>query len=110
LGWVRGFPGPTPNLSEVTSRSMRVGVPKETAAGERRVALIPETVSRLGEGVEVVVEAGAGVEAGFTDDAYREAGATIGDAWAADAIVKVASPSPAESGRLHSGQALIAFL
>jgi NAD(P) transhydrogenase subunit alpha len=89
---------------------MRVGVPKETAAGERRVALIPETVSRLGEGVEVVVEAGAGLAAGFADDAYREAGATIGDPWSADAIVKVASPSAGEIGRLHSGQALIAFL
>ena len=89
---------------------MRVGVPKETAAGERRVALIPETVSRLGEGVEVVVEPGAGAESGFTDDAYREAGATIGDPWGADAIVKVASPSAGETGRLHSGQALIAFL
>src|SRR4051794_27304852 len=89
---------------------MRVGVPKETAAGERRVALIPETVPRLGEGVEVVVESGAGAEAGFTDEAYRDAGATIGDPWAADAIVKVAAPSAAETARLHSGQALIAFL
>jgi NAD(P) transhydrogenase subunit alpha len=89
---------------------MRVGVPKETAAGERRVALIPETVSRLGEGVEVVVEPGAGAEAGFTDEAYRESGATIGDPWDADAIVKVASPSAGEAGRLRSGQALIAFL
>jgi NAD(P) transhydrogenase subunit alpha len=89
---------------------MRVGVPKETAAGERRVALVPETVSRLGEGVEVVVEAGAGGAAGFPDEAYREAGATIGDPWAADVVIKVASPSAAESARLRSGQALIAFL
>jgi NAD(P) transhydrogenase subunit alpha len=89
---------------------MRVGVPKETAAGELRVALVPETVSRLGEGVEVVVEAGAGSSAGFADEAYREAGATIGDPWAAEIVVKVASPSPEEVSRLHSGQALIAFL
>jgi NAD(P) transhydrogenase subunit alpha len=89
---------------------MRVGVPKETAAGERRVALVPETVSRLGEGIEVVVEAGAGGAAGFPDEAYREAGATIGDPWAADVVIKVASPSAAESARLRSGQALIAFL
>jgi len=89
---------------------MRVGVPKETAAGERRVALVPETVSRLGEGVEVVVEAGAGAAAGFTDEAYRETGAGIGDPWGADLVVKVASPSAAETARLHSGQALIAFL
>ena len=58
---------------------MRVGVPKEAAPGERRVALVPETVGRLGEGVEVVVEQGAGVDAGFTDEAYTDAGATIGD-------------------------------
>jgi len=89
---------------------MKVGVPKELVPGERRVALVPETVGRLGEGVEVVVEAGAGDAAGFSDDAYREAGAAIGDPWAADAIVKVAAPTADEAARLHSGQALIAFL
>jgi H+-translocating NAD(P) transhydrogenase subunit alpha len=89
---------------------MRVGVPKEAAPGERRVALVPETVGRLGPGVEVVVEQGAGVEAGFADAAYTEAGATIGDPWACDAIVKVAAPSPAEAARLREGQALVAFL
>ncbi|HEV2590531.1 MAG TPA: Re/Si-specific NAD(P)(+) transhydrogenase subunit alpha [Gaiellaceae bacterium] len=89
---------------------MRVGVPKETAAGERRVALIPETVSRLGEGVEVVVEAGAGGAAGFADEAYREAGASVGDPWSTDVVLKVASPSAAEVAQLHSGQALISFL
>jgi len=57
---------------------MRVGVPRETTAGERRVALVPETIGRLAEGVEVVVEPGAGAAAAFTDDAYREAGATLG--------------------------------
>ena len=62
---------------------MRLGVPKETASGERRVALVPETIGRLGEGVEVVVEAGAGDAASFGDEAYREAGATIGDPVAA---------------------------
>jgi NAD(P) transhydrogenase subunit alpha len=89
---------------------MRVGVPKEEAAGERRVALVPETVSRLGEGIEVVVEPGAGFAAGFADEAYREAGATIGDPWDADAIVKVASPTAQEASRLRSGQVLVAFL
>ena len=77
---------------------MRVGVPKETAVGERRVALVPETVGRLGEGVEVVVEHDAGVEAGFTDGAYTEAGATIGDPWGCEVIVKVAAPSTAVIG------------
>jgi NAD(P) transhydrogenase subunit alpha len=89
---------------------MRVGVPKELVPGERRVALVPDTVGRVGEGVEVVVEAGAGDAAGFPDAAYREAGATIGDPWDTDVVVKVAAPSAGEAGRLHDGQALIAFL
>jgi NAD(P) transhydrogenase subunit alpha len=55
---------------------MRVAVPREIAPGERRVALVPEMVARLSEmGFEIRVEAGAGVAAGFTDEAYREAGA-----------------------------------
>jgi H+-translocating NAD(P) transhydrogenase subunit alpha len=89
---------------------MRVGVPKEAEPGERRVALVPETVSRLGEGVEVVVEQGAGVAAGFEDAAYTEAGATVGDPWSCDVIVKVAAPSAAEAGRLRDGQVVVAFL
>jgi NAD(P) transhydrogenase subunit alpha len=89
---------------------MRVGVAKETAPGERRVALVPETVGRLGSGVEVVVEQGAGVGARFADEAYTEAGATVGDPWAADVLVKVAPPSAAEAARLHEGQVLVAFL
>jgi NAD(P) transhydrogenase subunit alpha len=89
---------------------MQVGVPKEAVPGERRVALVPETVSRLGDGVEVVVETGAGVEAGFPDGEYTAAGASIGDPWGADVVVKVAGPSADEAARLHSGQALIAFL
>jgi H+-translocating NAD(P) transhydrogenase subunit alpha len=89
---------------------MRVGVPKEAAPGERRVALVPETVGRLGPGVEVVVEQDAGVEAGFADSAYTEAGATIGEPWDCDAVVKVAAPSAAEAARLREGQVLVAFL
>jgi NAD(P) transhydrogenase subunit alpha len=96
---------------QVASRAvMRVGVAKETVPGERRVALVPETVGRLGAGVEVVVEQGAGVEAGFADSAYAEAGATIGDPWGADVLVKVAPPTAAEAARLHEGQVLVAFL
>jgi NAD(P) transhydrogenase subunit alpha len=89
---------------------MQVGVPKEAVPGERRVALVPETVGRLGEGVDVVVEAGAGAEAGFPDADYTDAGASIGDPWGADVVVKVAGPSAEEASRLRSGQALIAFL
>jgi len=89
---------------------MQVGVPKEAVPGERRVALVPETLSRLGAGVEVLVEAGAGDPAGFPDAAYTEAGAQIGEPWGADAIVKVAAPTAAEASRLHAGQVLVAFL
>jgi NAD(P) transhydrogenase subunit alpha len=89
---------------------MQVGVPKETAPGERRVALVPETIGRLDEGIEVVVEAGAGGEAGFGDDAYRDAGAAIGDPWSADVVAKVAAPSADEATRLRDGHALIGFL
>jgi NAD(P) transhydrogenase subunit alpha len=90
---------------------MRIGVPKETAAGERRVALVPELVTKLtGSGIDVVVEAGAGEAASFTDDAFRDAGAELGDPWAADVIAKVRKPSAEELGRLRSGQVLIGFL
>jgi H+-translocating NAD(P) transhydrogenase subunit alpha len=89
---------------------MKVGVPKEAVPGERRVALVPETVGRLGEGIDVVVEAGAGREAGFGDKAYTEAGAQLGDPWRAEVVVKVASPSAEEAARLRSGQVVIAFL
>src|SRR5215208_889950 len=90
---------------------MRVGVPKETAPGEERVALVPDVVARL-DGITVVVERGAGVAAGFTDDAYANAGATIvDDAWSGvDVVVKVAKPATAEIERLQEGQLLIAFL
>ena len=90
---------------------MRVGVPRETAAGERRVALVPEAVGRL-EGFDVAVEQGAGEAAGFADAAYAKAGAElVADAWqGVDAVVKVAKPSADEVARLSSGQLLIAFL
>jgi H+-translocating NAD(P) transhydrogenase subunit alpha len=90
---------------------MRIGVVRETAPGERRVALVPETVGRLAKsGNEVIVERGAGEGSSFPDRLYTDAGATIGDAWAADLIVKVARPSDDELGRLREGSVLIAFL
>jgi NAD(P) transhydrogenase subunit alpha len=89
---------------------MRLGIPKEISPGERRVALVPETVPRLGDGVDVIVEAGAGDAAGFPDTAYSDVGAQIGDPWSAEAVAKVASPSADETARLRSGQVLIAFL
>jgi NAD(P) transhydrogenase subunit alpha len=89
---------------------MRVGIPKETAGGEHRVALVPETIGRLGGGIEIVVEPGAGTAASYPDDAYAQAGATIGDPWRAELVAKVAAPSAEETARLQSGQALIGFL
>src|SRR5437868_2969952 len=90
---------------------MRVGIPRETTQGERRVALVPETVGKLAaSGFELVLERGAGDAASFPDDAYTEAGATIGDAWGADGVVKVRKPSETERGRLRAGQLLIGFL
>ena len=89
---------------------MQLGIPKELVPGESRVALVPETIGRLGDGVDVIVEAGAGAAAGYSDEAYREAGATIGDPWAADVVAKVAAPSADEVAKLHDGQVLIAFL
>ena len=90
---------------------MRIGVPKERAPGERRVALVPEAVTRLtSNGFDVVVETGAGEAAAFLDEAYADAGATIGDPWGADVVVKVQKPSAEEVGRLRSGAVLIAFL
>jgi NAD(P) transhydrogenase subunit alpha len=90
---------------------MRIGVPKETAAGERRVALVPELVTKLtGSGIDVVVEPGAGEAASFTDEAFREAGAELGDPWATEVVAKVRKPSDEELGRLSDGQVLIGFL
>jgi NAD(P) transhydrogenase subunit alpha len=88
---------------------MKVGVPKETAQDERRVALVPELVSKL-DGIEVVVEQGAGEAASFTDAAFTDAGASIGDPWAADLVAKVRKPSDDEVGKLRDGQVLIGFL
>jgi H+-translocating NAD(P) transhydrogenase subunit alpha len=84
-------------------------VPKETAYGERRVALVPELVTKL-EGIDVVVEQGAGEAASFTDASFTEAGASIGDPWAADLVAKVRKPSDDEVGKLRDGQVLIGFL
>lgn len=91
---------------------MRIGVPKETAVGERRVALVPDVVAKLVEtGHEVVVERGAGGAASFEDSAYEEAGATIGDtAWDADLVTKVQKPAADETSRLKQGAVLIGFL
>jgi proton-translocating NAD(P)+ transhydrogenase subunit alpha len=90
---------------------MRIGVVRETTPGERRVALVPETVGRLAKsGNEVVVERGAGEASSFPDRMYTEAGGRIGDAWSADLVLKVAKPSDEELARIREGAVLIAFL
>jgi NAD(P) transhydrogenase subunit alpha len=95
---------------------MVIGVPTEIAPGERRVALVPETVARLTKsGSNVTVQRGAGTAAAFLDSAYESAGATLAaDAAAvysvADLIVKVQRPSDAESAMLRDGQTLLALL
>jgi len=93
---------------------MKVGVPKETLAGERRVAIIPETARGLVKAnIQVMVEAGAGEPAFFSDAAYIDAGANVTDAataFGADAVLKVQPPTPDEVGRLREGSVLISFL
>jgi H+-translocating NAD(P) transhydrogenase subunit alpha len=90
---------------------MNVSVPKETAPGERRVALVPDVVDRLVKGgVEVVVEAGAGAGAHQPDSVYERAGAAIGDGFSGDVVAKVAPPSAEEIGRLPRGGVLVGFL
>jgi NAD(P) transhydrogenase subunit alpha len=93
---------------------LKLGVPTESAEGERRVALIPETVSSLtGKGLEVAVESGTGEGAGHPDAEYSDAGASVGsadEAWAADVVAKVARPTSEEIARLTRGQVLIGHL
>lgn len=95
---------------------MNVAVPKEVLPGETRVALVPETISQLtNAGLNVTVESGAGAAAGFSDDAYREAGAAIAAGPAevyagADVVLKVQRPLDDEADRIPEGAALISFL
>jgi len=92
---------------------MLIAVPRELAAGERRVALVPETVKRLvGKKIDVVVESGAGAGANATDDEYRAAGARVEASAAAlyaagDVLLKIQPPNAEEIARLREGSALI---
>ncbi|MFL5819142.1 MAG: Re/Si-specific NAD(P)(+) transhydrogenase subunit alpha [Solirubrobacteraceae bacterium] len=94
---------------------MKVGVPKETAEGERRVALVPEVARKLAaDGHEVVIEADAGAAALIPDSLFEEAGATVTDdsdaVWGADVVAKVQRPSAQEIERLGADSVLIGFL
>jgi NAD(P) transhydrogenase subunit alpha len=95
---------------------MLIGIPRETAAGEKRVATVPDVVEKLVKlGFSVGVESGAGDAANFADDTYRAAGAEIvqmaADIWAkSDIVFKVRVPSADEVGLLREGAALIGFI
>src|SRR2546430_3310814 len=110
-----GF-SPYHRVPRIPGERMKVGVPKETAINERRVALVPETVGRLVQaGLEVLVERGAGGGAFCADELYPAAGPTpVPEAWRvlarADVVVKVARPAPSEAAQLPAGAVLISFL
>ncbi|HKU71529.1 MAG TPA: Re/Si-specific NAD(P)(+) transhydrogenase subunit alpha, partial [Burkholderiales bacterium] len=93
-----------------------IGIPKESAPGEKRVATVPEVVEKLIKlGFKVKVQSGAGDAASFSDDAYRAAGAEVvnspADVWAgSDVVFKVRGPSAEEVGMLRAGQTLIGFI
>ncbi|MBT9516230.1 MAG: Re/Si-specific NAD(P)(+) transhydrogenase subunit alpha [Methyloversatilis discipulorum] len=94
----------------------RIGVPREIFPGEKRVATVPDVVTKLAKlGFGVVVETGAGDLADLSDDAYREAGASIAgsatDLWSsADIVFKVRPPTADEVALMHEGQTLIGFV
>ncbi|HEX9551443.1 MAG TPA: Re/Si-specific NAD(P)(+) transhydrogenase subunit alpha [Candidatus Limnocylindrales bacterium] len=94
---------------------MKIGVARETAPGERRVALVPEALGKLTAAeLEILVESGAGVGALIPDSAYADAGARVvstDDLYGeADVILRVQKPNAAEAVRLRSGQAVIGLL
>jgi len=95
---------------------VRVGVARETAAGERRVALVPDAAAKLSPaGIELIVQAGAGESASFLDSAFAEAGFNVVPDAAvlhrvADVVVRIQKPSVEEISQLRTGQTLIAML
>ena len=96
----------------MSESDITIGVPRETAEGERRVALVPDAVAALvSRGLEVVVEPGAGAAALIPDDLYLAAGAAFDrDAWGCEIVLKVAPPTLEEVARLREGAVLIGFL
>src|SRR5690349_16545985 len=90
---------------------MIIGIPRESLPGETRVAATPQTVGQLIKlGYEVVVETGAGAASSFSDEAFTEAGAAIGDAWTADVVLKVNEQDNAEIAALRDGATLISLI
>jgi NAD(P) transhydrogenase subunit alpha len=94
---------------------MRVGIPRETAPGETRVAAVPDVARKLStKSIDLLVEAGAGRGSHVPDEAYREADITVASdpaqVWGADVVAKVRAPSPEEIGRIRADGVLIGFL
>jgi H+-translocating NAD(P) transhydrogenase subunit alpha len=90
---------------------VNIGVVRESKPGETRVAATPATVGQLRKlGYEVVVEPGAGERADFPDEAFVDAGATVGDAWQADVVFAINAPSEDELDRMKPGATLVALL
>jgi NAD(P) transhydrogenase subunit alpha len=93
---------------------MKIGVPKETRAGETRVASTPEVIKRLAaKGFEPVIESGAGLAAGFPDADYASAGARVADragAFDVDLLLKVRRPQESEVDAIRPGGLMIAFM
>jgi NAD(P) transhydrogenase subunit alpha len=94
---------------------MKVGVAKETAPGERRVALVPEALGKLtAAGLEVLVEAGAGTGAAFPDQAYVDAGAKVVSTRElydqSDVVLRIQKPTSAEIAVMRSGQTIVGLL
>ena len=96
------------------STGITVGVPKESIAGETRVAATPDSAKRLVKaGFSICVQEGAGFDAGFHDDDYRSVGASLvsaADAWAANIVAKIAPPTSEEAALLQSGSMLVSLL
>jgi NAD(P) transhydrogenase subunit alpha len=107
---------PRESLEELRLMALRIGVPRETAAGEKRVATVPDVVAKLVKlGFSVAIESGAGDAAHFDDDSYRAAGAevvpTAAELWAgSDIVFKVRAPSSAEVALMREGGMLISFI
>jgi len=92
---------------------MRISVPAETRPGETRVAATPETVKKLAAKHQVLVQAGAGLPASVTDEAYVAAGAQIvaaAEAWGAEVILKVRAPNAQERAQIRPGTVVIGML
>ncbi|MGE2691918.1 Re/Si-specific NAD(P)(+) transhydrogenase subunit alpha [Mycolicibacterium pulveris] len=90
---------------------MLIGIPRESHEGETRVAATPQTVGQLLKlGYSVVVESGAGGASSFADSAYVEAGASIGDPWSADIVLKVNAPTDAEIAAVRDGATLVSLI